>query len=104
MAPEVVENTSDKRKPYDNRCDTFSFGIIAHMLLLGKNPLKGANYEETFNKNKLCQIQLDADTIVKKYGQSCLEFLEEALSKNPKHRPTANEVLDMNFFKTKDYS
>jgi serine/threonine protein kinase len=45
IAPEVIANTSENRKPYDTKADMFSFGIIAHMLLFQKNPLKGHNYE-----------------------------------------------------------
>ena len=29
------------------------------MILMGKNPLKGKTYEETYSKNKLCEIELD---------------------------------------------
>lgn len=45
MAPEVIANTSEVRKPYSEKCDIFSFGIIAHMILIGRNPLKGKTYE-----------------------------------------------------------
>jgi serine/threonine protein kinase len=45
MAPEVVFNTPDQRKQYTTKCDIFSFGIIAYIILLGENPLKGKNYE-----------------------------------------------------------
>ena len=48
MAPEVIENTGEHKKAYGPKCDLFSFGIIAHMLLVGYNPLKGENYDETF--------------------------------------------------------
>jgi serine/threonine protein kinase len=58
MAPEVIINTADVRRPYPDKCDLFSFGIIAHMILLGRNPLKGKSYEETYSKNKLCEINL----------------------------------------------
>ena len=56
IAPEVIANSSEKRKVYNTKCDIFSFGIIAHLLLLGFNPLKGANYEETYIRNKQCKI------------------------------------------------
>lgn len=42
----------DKKKTYDCKCDMFSFGIIAHMMLLGYNPIKGGNYNETVKKNE----------------------------------------------------
>ncbi len=45
MAPEVIENTGEFKKPYGSKVDIFSFGIISHMLLVGYNPLKGENYD-----------------------------------------------------------
>lgn len=44
IAPEVIANSSENRKQYGCKVDIFSFGIIAHMLLLGFNPLKGKTY------------------------------------------------------------
>ena len=35
-------------RPYNAKCDLFSFGIVVHMLLMGSNPIKGKNYEETY--------------------------------------------------------
>lgn len=58
MAYEVIHNTMDKKKTYDCKCDMFSFGIIAHMMLLGYNPIKGGNYNETVKKNEECNIVL----------------------------------------------
>ena len=34
MAYEVIKNNSENRKIYNYKCDMFSFGIIAHMMLL----------------------------------------------------------------------
>ena len=42
MAPEVYNS---HQKTYDEKCDMFSFGVIAYMLLEGVNPLKDKNYE-----------------------------------------------------------
>ena len=57
----------------------FSFGIIAHMMLLEKNPLKGKNYEETYAKNSQCNIGLDKKLIIGNYGESCYDFLKGVL-------------------------
>lgn len=38
------------------------------MILMGKNPLKGKTYEETYAKNKMCEIELDRESIISKYG------------------------------------
>lgn len=47
IAPEVVNNSDSSRKRYDTKSDMFGFGIIAHMLLMGRNPLRGKTYKET---------------------------------------------------------
>lgn len=93
MAPEVIANSSDQRKPYTSKCDIFSFGIIAHMVLLGFNPLKGKNYEETYTKNKECTIELNKEDIISKYGPPCFVFLSKLLSTNWRWRYSATEAL-----------
>lgn len=94
MAYEVIHNTNEKKKIYDYKCDMFSFGIIAHMMLLGFNPLKGKNYNETVQKNEECNIVLDKDEIISKYDSSCYEFLEGLLQKDPTKRWSAQEALE----------
>ena len=59
IAPEIIKNNSENRKPYGCKVDMFSFGIIAHMLLMGNNPLKGKTSEETMQLNKSLNFQLD---------------------------------------------
>lgn len=45
IAPEVVNNSEGNRKKYDTKSDMFGFGIIAHMLLMGTNPIRGKTYK-----------------------------------------------------------
>jgi serine/threonine protein kinase len=52
----VIENSGEVKKIYGVKSDIFSFGIIAHMLLLGTNPLKGEDYDSTYLKNRECNI------------------------------------------------
>jgi serine/threonine protein kinase len=86
MAPEVIENTGEGKKNYGLKCDLFSFGIIAHMLLLGFNPLKGDSYDETFLKNKACDFDLNKKDILEKYGENGLTFLSRLLARLPQLR------------------
>lgn len=46
----------------------FSFGVIMHMVLMGKNPVKGKNYEETLLKNTTWNFKLNKEEIIEKYG------------------------------------
>lgn len=45
MAPEVFANEFSCLRPYSTQSDMFSFGIVAHMLLMGSNPIKGKSYD-----------------------------------------------------------
>merc|ERR1711939_277858 len=45
VAPEVV-NIKDLKATYDPICDIYSAGIIFHILLTGKSPFGGKNYNE----------------------------------------------------------
>ena len=67
------------------------------MILMGKNPLKGKTYEETYSKNKLCEIELDKESIVERYGEDCQVFLSRMLEKNYKARYSAEEALKSGF-------
>lgn len=72
MAPEVIINKHSSIRPYSNKCDIFSFGIVAHIILMGSNPLKGKNYIETYDLNLECRIVLNKSKIISKYGLECL--------------------------------
>lgn len=67
------------------------------MILMGKNPLKGKTYEETYSKNKLSEIELDKDSIIERYGEYCYVFLSRMLEKNFKMRYSAEEALNSAF-------
>jgi serine/threonine protein kinase len=58
IAPEVLEHEGEGKNKYGTVSDVFSCGIIAHMLLLGNNPLKGSTYEETAFRNRDCLFEL----------------------------------------------
>jgi serine/threonine protein kinase len=52
MAPEVFLNEFACLRAYNTQSDVFSFGIVAHMLMLGNNPIKGRSYDETYELNR----------------------------------------------------
>ena len=43
VAPEIA-NLKDKNVTYDNKCDIFSFGCVAHLLLLRKPAFYSKDY------------------------------------------------------------
>ncbi len=45
VAPEIA-NLKEKDVAYDEKCDIFSFGVIMHMVLLGKILFNGSNFNE----------------------------------------------------------
>ena len=58
LAPEVA-NLKNKNMLYNEKCDIFSFGVIMHMVLLGKILFKGNNFNEVLQMNKICKINYD---------------------------------------------
>lgn len=58
VAPEVA-NLKKKNIQYNEKCDIFSFGVIMHMVLLGKILFKGNNFNEVLQMNKACKINYD---------------------------------------------
>jgi serine/threonine protein kinase len=82
----VIENSGEYKKPYNSKCDLFSFGIIAHMLLLGFNPVKGESYDDTFMRNKACEININKGLLAGKWGEHAYGFLNKLLAKYPQFR------------------
>ncbi len=52
IAPEVLLTDSQYYKSYSYKCDIFSFGIVAHMFMMGYNPLTGKCIEQTTKNSK----------------------------------------------------
>lgn len=89
IAPEIVNNTPTSKKKYDCKSDMFGFGVIAHMLLIGYNPVRGRSYKETVERNLACNLNFDKKLILDKYGEDCYILLYSLLQKDPNLRPTA---------------
>ena len=52
-------------KSYGYKCDIFSFGVMAHMLLMGYNPLAGKTDNQ---RKKNMNVELKENDIKEKYG------------------------------------
>jgi len=85
-APEVVN------KDYCEKCDIWSVGVICFILLGGYAPFDGENDEEI--TKMIIEGDFDFDDpqweMVSDYA---MDFIEECLTYNEKHRPSAAEAL-----------
>ena len=95
-APEVLLTDSMFYKSYGYKCDLFSLGVVAHMLLMGYNPLAGKSDSQ---RKKDIKVELREKEIVEKYDDNCFNFLKNLLCSNPKHRYSASEALRSKFLR-----
>lgn len=80
-APEVVSQV------YTKQCDIWAVGIIFFQMLTGRLPRS----DELYNESK---IRLPIKTI----SQQGLTLMVQCLNKDPKKRPTAEELRDSKYF------
>ena len=91
VAPEVL------RGEYDKMCDVWSLGIILYVFLCGYPPFEGDNNKEIFKnvlKSKLEFDPADWDTV----SNQAKDLVSKMLSKDPKHRISAQECLEHPWF------
>lgn len=90
VAPEVLTN-----EPYDSKCDVWSAGVIAYLILSRTLPYQGKDEEETLN------FLMDADNHQPKYTSNrwmtldplAVHFCKSLLEVDPLKRPTAREAM-----------
>lgn len=87
IAPEML-----KRK-YGLKCDVWSVGVVAFMLLGGYAPFDGDNNKEILKAVRRGEFACD-DEAWDDISDEALEFLIFLLNRNPKKRPSAHEALE----------
>ena len=102
VAPEVLLNdtrfnASSCPIPYDKKCDLWSLGVIAYIMLMGYPPFspEGAKIEMT---DSMYQSIVSGsfyyeDTDWEKYSSDAHDFVFSLLNVNPEERPCASELL-----------
>lgn len=92
IAPEVLQNN------YNFKCDIWSCGVIAYILLCGKPPFNGRRDNEIIKQIKAGYIDM-TDGIWKEISEEAKNFISKMLTLDPNQRPTAKELLKDPFFK-----
>lgn len=85
-APEVLYEN------YGEKCDIWSCGVICFILLAGYAPFDGDDDAQIEDAIRMGEYEFD-DPIWDTISEDAKDFIEECLSFNEKHRPTAAEAL-----------
>ena len=93
VAPEILEGL-----PYSFGCDVWSLGCLLHVLLSATPPFWDEDRKE--RNRKVCNDPLDLqqNQYTAKLSDSCKEFLFLVLAKDPRQRPTIEQVFQHRWF------
>ena len=94
MAPEIV-----KSQKYDTKIDIWSLGVIAYIMIAGHPPFLGRSKEEIFIQVTTQPIIYTDGAWVKKTKQ-CKNFIKKCLTRDPRLRPTAHDLLNDDWIKS----
>ena len=75
--------------PYDYKCDIWSAGCIIYEMAALKMPFRGTSMQMLYNN----VMKGDFDPIPSKYSKDLMEIIKLILIKNPKQRPSAEDLL-----------
>lgn len=87
VAPEILNQPE-----YDWRCDLWSLGVVAYMLLTGSPPFWGNNNSEVFEKIKSYSPDL-SDEAWLNTSPAAKDFVMKLLHRDPRDRPSAQEMV-----------
>jgi len=91
VAPEVLNGE------YDQKCDIWSVGAIAYIMLSGEPPFNGSNNQEIFKKILNHDIKFDGEKW-EKVSLAAKSFIIRCLTKKPEKRFNASQALQHEWF------
>ena len=81
------------KQRYDEKCDVWAIGVIAHVLLTGSYPFDNATADLT--KNDIMNKSLDLEKLKNlKVSADASDFIKKSLTKFKDHRPSAEEFIN----------
>jgi serine/threonine protein kinase len=90
MAPEILEE-----KPYDNKCDLWSLGVIIYQLCFKQYPYNGNTSYDLMNQIN----QLKQNHFKKTNDENLNALIRDLLKPNPEERITWDQYFNHPFFK-----
>ncbi|XP_065575491.1 ribosomal protein S6 kinase 2 beta-like [Artemia franciscana] len=100
VAPEVL-----KKQGYDAACDIWSLGVMLYVMLSGKPPfLNGREESADAILERVNNYQIDFSGVHwKLVSDDAVNLLRAMLSQDPRHRPTASEILNSKWLKRRPH-
>ena len=95
MAPEVLEGM------YDNKCDTWSLGVLLYVFMSGYLPFQGDNRNDVFYKIQNAKYHFDHKEF-KDCSADALDLIRRLLIVDPKKRFSSSEALKHDWFTKSD--
>ena len=92
IAPEVL------KQKYNEKCDTWSIGVIMYMIIVGRAPFDGENDEEILENIKTGVYNYKHKKLLST-SKECQDLISKLLEVDTKKRLSAKEALNHIFFK-----
>ena len=92
LAPEVLN------REYNEKCDTWSVGVILYMFLVGKPPFNGLNNDEIINSIKTKEYDENNEKLIQA-SPEVRDLIKGLLNKNTDERFSAKQALNHQWFK-----
>lgn len=92
IAPEVLI-ARERKATYSEKCDSWSIGVMAYMLLSGRAPFKGRDDRailESVKRGKYTMATRQWDGV----SETAKDFIRRCLRYNPTRRASAHELLN----------